>query len=240
MRVGCVLVLAVLVSTGTASALTPTFDGLLGEWWGDPGTVDLGSQPAPDVGGYNLLANWDATDLYLGMARDSSDRYLGDTYWDNDSFFVAIDVDGVPNSGASSDGYSRMNFGGAGCEMLPDVFYAYAGGGGWHEWASWNGGGWDFQPWSNAGTYYGWSDTNPDDELGIPLANIGGSADVMVWAWMTRERGGDPPPIWVEASWPAGATGEGPTMGCGINLVPEPASLLILLGGAGLLRRRRS
>lgn len=227
------VLVAALVLTAVVPALvmTPTYDGVLDEWWGQPDVLDLGAQPAPDMGGYTLLATWDASSLYLGTARDSSDRYLGDTGWDNDSFFVAIDVDGVPGSGFGMDGYSRMNFGGT---MLPDVFYAFAGGGGWYEWASWNGASFDWQGWSNAGTYYGWQDPNPDDELSIPLANIGGDAEVMIWAWMTREGN-----MAIEASWPAGATGEGPTMGDGI-ILPEPASLgLVLIGGLALLRRRR-
>ena len=153
---------------------------------------------------------------------------------------MALDIDGIPGSGGTIDGYQRMNFGGT---MLPDIVYCYAGGSGWWEKAFWDGTEWNWPGWSNAGTYYGWSDTNPNDELAIPLVDIGRSADIEVWAWMTREFGGDMLPLAVHASWPAGATGSGdpeqPTMYDGIMVpTPEPASLLGM-ALLGLLIRRR-
>ena len=207
---------------------TPTFDGILDEWGG---TLNLGTEPGIDAGNYTLLTGWDATNLYFGMDRDSTDRYLGDTGGDNDSFFVAIDVDGIAASGANQDGYARMDFGGS---MLPDVIYYFTGNGGWYEWNSWNGASWDWQGWSDSGTYYGYQEDNPDDELTIPLANIGGSEEVMVWAWMTREGNTN-----VEASWPTGYTGDepNPVFGDGIA-IPEPMTLAGLLIGLALLRRR--
>jgi len=226
-----VAMLAVLATAGAASALTPVQDGVLGEWWGDPTVIDLGSEPAPDGGGYNLLVSSDLTDLHIGMARDSSDRYLGETNWDNDSFFLAIDTDGTPGSGAPNGAYGRLDFGGT---MRPDRMYAYAGGAGWYEICVWDGANWTYPGWSDAGTFYGHDDTYPDDELSVPLADIGGSANVMIWAWMTREEN-----AWIEASWPSGSTGDHPTMGDGI-IVPEPMTMVLLLaGGVGLLLRRR-
>jgi hypothetical protein len=222
--------LAVFATTANAE-FTPTFDGVLDEWTIPP-VMDLGTEPGIDQGTYTLLAGYDANNLYFGMDRDTTDRYLGDTYWDNDSFFVAIDVDGQAGSGAGQDGYGRMDFGGP---MLPDVIYCFAGGAGWYEWSSWNSGGWwDWMGWSDQGTYYGWQEDNPDDELGIPLANIGGSAEVMVWAWMTREGNG-----YIEASWPTGYYGDdpNPVFGDGI-MIPEPAGCVALLLGLALIRRR--
>ena len=222
----------VLFCTGQVFALTVTFDSVLDEWIGDD-VVNLGTEAAPDGGSYTLLATWDAANLYMGMDRDSSDRYLGDTGWDNDSFFVAIDTDGVAGSGATQDGYGRMNFGGT---MLPDFIIYYAGGPNWYESSTWNGSSWDWNGWTDSGAIYGSSDAQPDDEFAISLSNIGGFHEVMVWAWMTRESNG-----WIEASWPGGPWGEGPTVGNGI-MIPEPATVNLLGLGSMLLtsiRRRK-
>lgn len=216
----------VLCLAAPAFALTPTFDGTLGEWTG-PGVLDLGAQPAPSVNNYRLLVTWDATNLYAAMDRNATDRYLGDTAWDNDSFFIAIDYTA---GGATQDGYGQMNFSGP---NLPDRFYYYAGGAGWYEVSSWNGASMDWLGWTNSGSFYGYQEANPDDEVAIALSDIGGSPNVTVWAWMTREANG-----YVEASWPGGATGSLPTAGAGI-LLPEPMSaLMLVLGGFALLRRR--
>lgn len=226
-----VLGLSAMAGPGWASI---NLDGILDEWTGS-NVVNLGTWPAPDTGSYTLLATWDASNLYIGVDRDSSDRYLGDTGGDNDSFFLAIDVDGVAGSGAGQDGYGRMDFAGT---MLPDMIYYYAGGGGWYESGTWNGGGWDWNGWTNANSYYGWQEDNPNDELCIPLADIGGSHEVMAWAWMTREAGD-----FVETSWPDGTTGgdPNPVMTEGF-MIPEPATISLLGMGsllAGVIRRRK-
>ncbi len=223
------LVLVGVLASSASAGFAPTFDGILGEWTG-PDVASLGTQPGPDGGTYELLVGFGDFDLFFGMARDDTDRYLGDTGWDNDSFFIAVDTDGVPGSGGGFGSYGRVDFGGT---MLPDRIYNYAGGSGWYELATWNGGGWDYG-WSDAGTYYGWQEGNADDELAMPFADIGGDANVTIWGWMTREGNAN-----VEASWPAGYTGDHPTFGEGI-LLPEPATIALLgFGGLVLLRRRR-
>jgi hypothetical protein len=189
---------AALLSSQTL-ALTPPLDGILNEWTG-PGVADLETQPGiGGTGTYRLLATWDSTNLYLAVDRKTTGRYLGDTAQTNDSFFVAIDIDGLPNSGGKEDGYGILSFAGP---MLPDLIYCYAGGEGWYETCSWNGIAWGWNGWTSAGTYYGWSALNPNDEFSIPLASIGGSPHVQIWAWMTREGVYD----YVDASWPAGYT----------------------------------
>lgn len=221
--------LCLLLTTGHVWAFTAVLDGVLDEWTGS-GIVNLGTRPGIDMGSYTLLAGWDNDNLYLAVDRNSTDRYLGDDYWAHDSFFVAIDTDGISGSGASQDGYSILSFAGT---MRPDHIYCYAGGSGWYETCTWNGSGWDWNGWTNAGTYYGWNEDYPNDELTIPLSVIGGSHQVMIWAWMTREGIYDT----VDASWPDGATGYRPVFGDGA-MIPEPASL-ILIGVGGLLAARR-
>lgn len=228
------VLLSVVAVAVSAHAITPTFDGVLTEWTG-PTVNSLGSYAAPGGGVFEVLISYDDNNLYIGVNRDSSDRYLGDTAWDNDSFFFAIDTDGTASSGAGADGYARANFGGT---YLPDQFYYYAGGPNWYESSTWNGSSHTWNGWSDSGALYGYQEANPDDELAIPLSDIGGSADVMVWAWMTREANG-----YVETSWPDGYTGTSPTFGDGVMAIPEPVSAtLFAIGGlfALALRRRRA
>lgn len=210
-------VLSAVFMTNLSMAITLTFDGNLTEWTGDE-INNLGTEAAPEGGTYKLLATWDGNDLLIGMDRNSSDRYLGDSYWNNDSFFIAIDVDKVAGSGADIDGYSRMRFNGP---MKPDVFYYYAGGSPWYERGWWDDvfGEMNWLGWTDANSFYGYQEANPNDELLIPLANVvgdpsvlltdnvTGSSEVTVWAWMTREGNG-----WIEASWPRGAKGPDPNI----------------------------
>lgn len=229
------LVLCMLFGAGPALALTIGFDASLDEWVG-PDVVSLGTQSAHG-GSYELLATSDADNLYLGMERGNIDRYLGDgDPWTDpvDSFFVAIDVDGIAGSGATTDSYGRVTFSG---NMLPDFFLYYSGGPHWHESSSWNGTSMDSLGWTEDGAIYGNPGWGDDDEFSIGLDGIGsGDGEVMVWAWMTREANG-----WVEAAW-GGVTGDQPTFGDGVALsvVPEPATIsLLAMGGFGLLRRKR-
>jgi hypothetical protein len=206
------LLICLLFAAGPVKAMTPSLDGILTEWTG-PEVVFLGTQPGIGTGQYTLLAAWDTLNLYLAVDRNSTDRYLGDTENTDDSFFVAIDIDGQPNSGGAQDGYGILSFAGP---MRPDLIYCYAGGSGWYETCTWNGSGWNWNGWTNSGTYYGWAESNPDDELIIPLSDIGGSPNVRIWAWMTREGNYDT----ANASWPAGFTGYRPTFGDGIIIRP--------------------
>ncbi|HOL88416.1 MAG TPA: immunoglobulin domain-containing protein [Anaerohalosphaeraceae bacterium] len=206
------LLVSIFFTAAPLKALTPSLDGILTEWTG-PDVVFLGSQPSIGTGQYTLLATWDTVNLYLAVDRKTTGRYLGDTANTNDSFFVAIDTDNLPNSGGTQDGYGILYFSGS---MRPDFIYCYAGGSGWYETCNWTGSGWNWRGWTNAGTYYGWAPSNPDDELIIPLSSIGGSPNVRIWAWMTREGIYDT----VDASWPAGVTGYRPTFGDGIIIRP--------------------
>lgn len=208
--------------TGQGFALDVTFDSVLNEWVGDE-INNLGTQPAPEGGSYTLLAVWDGTEFIVAMDRDSSNRYLGDTGWADDSFFLAIDTDGIPYSGAALDGYQRMNFAGP---MLPDVIYSFAGGPNWYESSTWNGTGWDWNGWTDSGAIYGTSESQPNDELFVDILNksihnLSGASELHIWAWMTREGNG-----WIEASWPGGYTGSQPTMAAAPLKVKDLATIL--------------
>jgi len=72
--------------------------------------------------------------------------------------------------------------------------------------------------------------------MAIPLSAIGGSHQVMVWGWMTREGVYD----YVDASWPGGYTGYEVVLGDGI-LIPEPITAALLgLGGLVLATRKKA
>lgn len=204
-------------------ALTINYDGQLTEWTGDE-INNLGTRPAPDGGSYTFLAAWNGSALHLGMDRSSSGRYLGDD-GANDSFFVAIDTDGVADSGADQDGYTRVNFDGP---MKPDIIYYFAGGSGWYERGLWTGTDWSWLGWTDGGgeSYYGYQPENPDDEITPDLLfqqpSLSGESELMVWAWMTREAQGN-----VTASWPDGHTGNQPTFGDPIPIRDEETLLLL-------------
>ncbi|MBN1177716.1 MAG: ExeM/NucH family extracellular endonuclease [Anaerolineae bacterium] len=154
--------------------------------------------------GRDLYITWNETNLYIGLDL-APGEYLSDDSGAK-SFFVAIDTDLIHGSGAGSDGYARVNFTGS---NRPEIFYAFAGSGGWYEWASWNGTSWDWQGWSDAGTYYDWSGNTasmPGNELTIPLANLGNPDAIAVFAWVTPEQESN-----IDSSWPtSNPTGSSP------------------------------
>ena len=222
-RVVVLGLMIVSLSTSGLFGLVVNQDGNLSEWVGTE-VQCLGIEPGPDGGSYTLFAAWDGAVLNLGVDRDSTNRYLGDDGGTNDSFFIAIDVDGIDNSGNGLDGYQRLNFAGP---KRPDVIYYFAGGaGGWHERGVWTGTGWDWRGWTPDNQYYGFQEANPNDELMPDLVTqepaASGLNQLRVWAWMTREGNGT-----VTASWPAGHTGDSPTFDEGL-LVRDLATLQAL------------
>jgi len=207
------LMLALIGSGWATTYSTPTLDGDLTDWAGDE-LIDANDCNACGVGqfAYALYVTWDATNLYVGVGRRSTGRYLGDTAWTDDSFFVAIDTDQTNGSGATDDPSDEdfnktITFGDP--NSLPDYFYAFAGGGGWFKRYNWTGSAWNPIGWTNAGTYYGWNNPNNyNDELTIPWSEIGSPSTIRLYAYMTREQND-----WIEDVWPMrNPNGAGPAL----------------------------
>ena len=171
---------------------TVNLDGIIDEWDADE---EMGTEVF-DSKNFSLWFTWDASNIYIGLERETADWFLGDNAG-NLSLFVAFDVDQTLNSGGTSDGYGRVNF--PNTTYLPDHIYYYAGGSGWYESSTWNvaGGAWDWNGWSDVGTYYGWEAAHMDDEISVPFANIGSPSALAVYVWLTEEGGVD-----IKASYP--------------------------------------
>jgi hypothetical protein len=169
----------VLLVAGVAAALTPVtpvLDGVIGSDWGVDSFFDIDYIEACP---YQLYMTWDADALWVGLHSDTCRYFLGDGN-PNISFFVAIDVDQLPGSGAPQDGYGNVNFSG---RYMPEYVYYFAGGGGWYEWGHWNGASWDWNGWRNDNTYYAYDGGDVfDDELGIVWADVGFPAGIAVMA----------------------------------------------------------
>ncbi|HDS08786.1 MAG TPA: T9SS type A sorting domain-containing protein [Firmicutes bacterium] len=177
----CIFILSVFMLAPSSSANTGstghtiTIDGDWGDWDLDE-YIELSTANSPYTA---LFITWNSTFITFGL----NSLILGDDAADF-SFFVAIDTDLTDSSGAGADGYSRVSFN----TFLPEYFYAFAGGGGWHEWADWDGSSWNWNGWRNTNTYYGWSgQTNIFSELNIPWSELGNPTNIAVYAWVTQE-----------------------------------------------------
>ncbi len=199
---------------------TPTLDGNLSDWAKDE-LIDANDCNifAPSQASYVLYITWDATNLYIGIDRSSTGRFLGDTDGTDDSLFVAIDTDQINGSGAGSDNYGRVTFDDA--NSLPEICYCFAGGSGWYEWSFWDGSSWDLQGWFNNGTYYGWNNPgNENDELSIPWLNLGYPTTIRLYLWITQEADGFPG-TFVEDVFPLGnPTGINPSLTLSYQFTP--------------------
>ena len=185
--------ISLMATTYTSPTLEGIIDTITPVSWGHYEDFETETFSAAD---YTLWITWDADNLYVGIDRDTDidNRYLGDSYPDDLSLFVAIDTDQTPGSGATSDGYNRVTFSGG---YLPEYCFYFAGGGGWAEWSTWTGTAWNWNGWTDDWGYYGWSGGNIDDELQITWARLGDPTGIVFKAWITGEGDGT-----VLASWP--------------------------------------
>ena len=141
---------------------TPVLDGNITSDWDADEVFEIVTYSDAT---YTLYITWDEDNLYVGIDRvdgDVDNRYLGDNPGDL-SFFVAIDTDQTPGSGANADGYNRVTFS---ASYLPEYVFYFAGGAGWGEWSSWNGTAWEWNPWTDTWGYYGWDNPGNYDEIG--------------------------------------------------------------------------
>lgn len=126
---------------------------------------------------------WDDTTFFVAIAGSLANQ--GDGNYD---FLIAFDVDQIPGSGATSDGYGSVTFTG---DYLPEVICYMAGCCGWREYSVWDttGGGswnWGVQSWTDTCSYGGW-DGNQTSEICIPQWILGYPDSVAVAAWITDE-----------------------------------------------------
>lgn len=178
---------------------TPTIDGIIGADWDPDEQFETLSFEGAD---YTLWITWDYdVGLYIGLDRndDPENKYLGDDGSKDISLYVAIDTDQIPGSGGQ-DSHGQVTFSGS---HLPEYLYHFEGGGGWYQWAWWDGFNWNWPGWRDDGTYYGWSgDVYLDDELTILWNDIGNPTGIAIKVWITHEYY-DPYPSPVLAAWPA-------------------------------------
>ena len=187
-------IISLMATTFTSPTLEGVIDTITPVSWGHYEDFETEIFDAAD---YSLWITWDEDNLYAGIDRvdgDTDNRFLGDNEG-NLSFFVAIDTDQIPGSGATSDGYGRVTFSGS---YLPEHCFYFTGGGGWAEWSTWDGSAWTWNGWTDDWGYYGWNNTgNYDDELQISWARLGNPTGIVFKAWITGEGDGS-----VLASWP--------------------------------------
>lgn len=124
---------------------------------------------------HNLYITWDNNNLYVGFF--SFNLANGD-------FFVSIDTDQTPGSGATSDSWGRVDFAG---NYLPEYQVAIEGGGGSMQVNHWTGTNWNY-PGNGAigSSYEGWS-SNGLTEIAVPWSAIGNPDGIALAVHLTQE-----------------------------------------------------
>ncbi len=194
--------LIVLVGSMMATTLnSPTVNGLILQDTGfDWESDEYMERQTFDGANYDLFITWDFSNLYIGINRsvaDADNRFLNDDL-DGISLFVAIDVNQVQGSGATSDGYATVTWNTG--IYQPEYTFCFAGGPNWAEWNHWNGADWDWQGWSDSWGVYGTATGNEDDEIFIPWAMIGDPTGIALRAWITEESANN---MEVLGTWPS-------------------------------------
>ncbi len=150
---------------GTSDFITGT------EWMGEPDSLWL---------------TWDSENLYIG--------HYGTNLGGGGDFFVYLDTDLAPSSGASRSSWDRVSFSSS---NRPEHEIAVEGGGNSMQINSWSGS-WSYRQYSehDGESYEGWSG-NLMTELKIPWDEIGDPAGLAVSASLSQEDN------WMtDLSWP--------------------------------------
>jgi hypothetical protein len=124
---------------------------------------------------HNLYITWDNTNLYVGFY--SFNLANGD-------FFVSIDTDQTPGSGATSDSWGRVDFSG---NYLPEYQVAIEGGGNSMQVNHWAGTNWTYPGNGVIGSSYeGWS-SNGMTEIAVPWTALGNPDGIALSVHLTQE-----------------------------------------------------
>lgn len=155
---------------GVVESATPVLGGT--EWETDE-YMDID-------GGTNFYLTWDSTHVYCAISGTYADQQEGDYDW-----FIAIDYDQTPGSGATTDGYSHVNFEG---DFLPEYILYFAGDAGWYETSVWDTSiaGWNWLGWTDSCSYGGW-DSNHTSEICIRLPLEEALEDLAISSWISTE-----------------------------------------------------
>ncbi len=125
---------------------------------------------------HDLYITWDNDNLYIGF-------FSMDLNSEGD-FFVNIDTDQTPGSGATTGSWGRVDFSG---DYLPEYQVAIEGGGGSMQVNNWTGSGWNYPGSGTIGSSYeGWAN-NGLTEISIPWAALGNPSGIAVSANISEE-----------------------------------------------------
>lgn len=133
-------------------------------------------------GSTTFYFTWDSDKIYFAIQGPYADLEEKPNGYE---WFIAIDTDLQPGSGATSDGYGKVTFSG---DHLPEFILYFAGGVGWYETSQWdsNNNQWIWRGWTDSCSYGGWVN-NKTSEICIPRAHFGNPASIAVCSWITNE-----------------------------------------------------
>jgi hypothetical protein len=155
---------------GVVESATPALGGT--EWETDE-FMDID-------GGTDFYLTWDDTHIFGAITGTYADQQEGDYDW-----FIAIDYDQTPGSGATSDGYAHVNFEG---NYLPEYILYFAGDAGWYETSQWDTStsSWNWLGWTDSCSYGGW-DSNNTSEVCIRIIDSLVTSGAAFCSWISTE-----------------------------------------------------